>query len=872
MISKTLSILLLSLTLLFSSLLSLKAQSQVEVSENQLVVDGKKQPQLFGAELQYFRLRGGYGMNVPRATVLELWNKALDRMVEAKMNAISFYIPWDFHEYAEGKFDFTGTADTDNDGRADYPSRDIITFFKMIEAHGITRIMVRPGPYINAEWGFLGFGAIPKWFHQKYPNSHMKTPYGQFSRLYDYANPDLLRHSALWFTALQEQVLKDHMGRGKPIIFLQLDNETNYQWQSLYAHDYGPSTIGRYQKFLTNLYEDVGKLNEAHNRQWDRWNQIRPPSYVGRNLPEDQDWYRFADDTIYNYLFNIRNVWSQIGILEPQVLFTLAESYNAPVNGLLPNFVLRNAPRVTGLMTVNLYPKTEERSDHPLLNFPFKADLDVKAADEANDTYFGTRQEWVLGPEIQGGWWRGIDVTKESRQQTYLSVIGHGLKAFFIYYFNEGQNWDVEWTHEQVKPLFDDLIHERRLENIPVAELPENFWNELQARSDRKILVGFDVRRIMKLGPHHDDELFFDAPLDGQASPRNHYFDLKNIGEQVVAPYQDFLARSLMVYDDVALVKDSTSHRPGPDANIPSVQASADWSGGLLGHVMNADINPRVLHGDMSSEASFKESKVLLHLDTGLNAPRTLKMIENSLFSGNTIINFLANQVPKSQGIDIPSSVLFNRAQAGQSVQLTFYLNSQGQLRPSSERNTIVVHIPSSNPVYGYDLASLKKADCEGILYWQDKVVGYRCQRSNGTLIQIGALIFEDYNSSSYAQMSSPRELRLFMKSLIDEKVQPKLLFSKNAERAVAFARKDPQHKLLWITVKTGTLTPQALLLKVSKGLLQDTLKPSSLRYSVEDLLSKKTQNMSARELIQKGFQVDLGQSGSAVYVIKGLN
>lgn len=65
----------------------------VEVRDNQLVIDGEKQPQLFGAEIQYFRLRGGQGRNIPRAKVIELWNKALDRAVEAGMNFVSFYIP-----------------------------------------------------------------------------------------------------------------------------------------------------------------------------------------------------------------------------------------------------------------------------------------------------------------------------------------------------------------------------------------------------------------------------------------------------------------------------------------------------------------------------------------------------------------------------------------------------------------------------------------------------------------------------------------------------------------------------------------------------------------------------------------------------------
>lgn len=862
-------------TLIFFSFIT---KADVVVSENQLVIDGLKQPQLFGAELQYFRLRAGYGMNRPRAEVMNLWNKALDRLVEAKMNAISFYIPWDFHEYAEGKFDFTGEADTDHDGRPDYPSRDLVTFFKMIKNHGITRIMVRPGPYINAEWGFLGFGAIPQWFHLKYPNSHMKTPYGQRSRLYDYSNPDLLRQTALWFSALHEQVLNEQIGPGLPVIFLQLDNETNYQWQSLYAHDFGPSTIARYQKFLSNEYGEINKLNVTHGRIWERWNQIVPPTNQGRNIFEDQDWYRFADNTIYNYLFRVRNLWSDVGILEPQVLFTLAESYNAPVNGLLPNFVLRNAPGVTGLMTVNLYPKTEERADHPLLNTPFKADLDVKSADEANDSYFGTRQEWVMGPEIQGGWWRGIDVSKESRQQTYLTVLGHGLKAFFLYYFNEGQNWDVEWGHVQVKPFFDELIVERRLENVAITNLPENFWNELQARSDRKIINGLDVRSIMKLGAHANDELFFDAPLDGLANPRNHYFDLKIIGEQVVAPNQDFLARSLEAFDEVALLKDSSAHAPTPLKNIPSVLASAEWNGGLLGYLMNADINPRILHGELSPFESLAKTKVLVHLDTGLNAKRSLKMIESSLLSGNTVINFLASDVPKSLGIHFPSTLLFERGQSPRSTSLVFYVDTQGQLKSSSEPNTTAVKIQSSNPIYSYDLNSSSAKNCHGILYWKEHVVGYRCALSNGTFVQIGALLFEDYNSNDYAQLPDPLEHKLFMKGLLhDTEVQSNLILSKNARQTVAFARTDPEQKMLWITVKTGHLAAQELKLKINSQFLfqsMGTLKRKNKKYSeisftVTHLLSKKTQILNAFELIHSGIDLPLAPNESAVYVIK---
>ena len=450
------------------STLSCASAGIIEVKSNQLFIDGKAQPQLFGAELQYFRLRGGLGRNVPREKVIALWNAALDRMVEAHMNAISFYIPWDFHEYAEGKFDFTGTVDEDGDGRPDYPSRDIVTFFKLVADHGIHHIMVRPGPYINAEWGFLGFGAIPLWFHEKFPESHMQNAEGLRTKLYDYHNPKLLEYTQKWFDAVYKQVLAPNIGPGKPISFLQIDNETNFMWQSIHNHDFNPSAIKRYQSFLKDQYKNLTDLNRAQKTEVSRWEDIQAPRVKGQSITQDQDWYRFQDESIHSYLIKIRRFWEQLGIKEPQVLFTLAESYNAANDGLLPNFKLRNDPQNTGLQTVNLYPKTYESPLHPLLNQPFKSDHDVKAVTSASENYWGRKEEWALGPEIQGGWWKGTPVLASARKQTYLSTIGHGLKALFVYYFNEGENWQTDWQREQVKPLYEELKVKMGFEKTPM--------------------------------------------------------------------------------------------------------------------------------------------------------------------------------------------------------------------------------------------------------------------------------------------------------------------------------------------------------------------------------------------------------------------
>jgi hypothetical protein len=843
----------------------------ITVSDNQLVVNGEKQPQIFGAEVQYFRLRGGYGKNIPRQKVLDLWNRTLDKLVAAKMNAVSFYIPWDFHEYAEGKFDFTGTVDEDGDGNPDYPSRDVLTFIRLVKEHGIKHVMARPGPYVNAEWGFLGFGAIPQWFHEKYPDSHMQNAQGVRTRLYDYHSPVLLSKTMLWFTTLYNQVLKNNIGPGLPIEFVQIDNETNYLWQSIYNHDYGPNSVAGYHSFLKKRYaNDLSKLNVAHARNWSDWDSVQPPVQFGKNLGEDQDWYRYHDESIHSYLKKLRAMWEALGLREPNVIFTLAESYNAAEHGLLPNYVFRNDRAHTGLMTVNLYPKTSERADHPLLNNPFKADLDVKAATTANAAYWGAHQEWAMGPEIQGGWWRGIDVNSKSRQQTYLTVLGHGLKAFFVYYFNEGDNFGVHWSYDKAQKLYGDMRRAERIPgSCPINELPTEFWGALQARMDRDETSGFEVRSLVQKNISEDESLYFDAPLDGQANPRDHYFDLQKIGERVIAPYQNFLALSTELSDDVAIVKDTENHVPN-GAGIDSLLASAEWAGGLLGYFLNANINPKILITEISDASEFGVS-LLAHIDTGRNAANTLTRLKNAFsLQHRSILNLLGDETARSLGYPEGRPL---KTTAHSRVELQFYLGSDGNLSSSKSTHgkTLTLKLTAANtPLFTYNSKKIAAAGCEPILFAVNHAdpVGYRCKKPNqGTFYQLGALIFDDYNSSDYGSIADAPERKRFLTALIGEAgVHANLELSAQADQAVAFARRDPDGKTLWITVKTGSANAQNLRLRLSPSVLPDG---SGTQYRIKRLLkSEADQLLEKPTLTDKGFEVSLDAQGSDVFVV----
>ena len=66
---------------------------KVEIKKKKLLVGGKEVP-LISGEVHYWRLNPN------------CWKHTLSRVKEMGLKIISTYVPWDFHEYQRGKFDF----------------------------------------------------------------------------------------------------------------------------------------------------------------------------------------------------------------------------------------------------------------------------------------------------------------------------------------------------------------------------------------------------------------------------------------------------------------------------------------------------------------------------------------------------------------------------------------------------------------------------------------------------------------------------------------------------------------------------------------------------------------------------------------------
>ena len=93
---------------------------------------GSKYEVLLCGSLFYFRL--------PRA----VWADRIRKLKAAGYNCVDVYFPWNYHEKADGSFDFSG-------------ERDVRYFLEELKAAGMY-VIARPGPYICSEWDG---GALP---------------------------------------------------------------------------------------------------------------------------------------------------------------------------------------------------------------------------------------------------------------------------------------------------------------------------------------------------------------------------------------------------------------------------------------------------------------------------------------------------------------------------------------------------------------------------------------------------------------------------------------------------------------------------------------------------------------------------------------
>ncbi len=150
---------------------------------NNFLLDGEKFTILSGT-IHYFRV------------VEEYWEDRLKKLKNCGFNTVETYSPWNFHERKEGEFDFSGNLN--------------VSKFIQIAADLGLNVILRPGPYICAEWEM---GGLPSWL-LTYKGMHLRCN-----------DPLFLEKVERYYKAFFEQIRPHLASNGGNVIAVQIENE-----------------------------------------------------------------------------------------------------------------------------------------------------------------------------------------------------------------------------------------------------------------------------------------------------------------------------------------------------------------------------------------------------------------------------------------------------------------------------------------------------------------------------------------------------------------------------------------------------------------------------------------------------------------------
>ena len=180
---KPLLYLLVLLVAVFSTSCTQSSKGTFEVGDKTFLLNGEPFV-VKAAEIHYPR--------IPK----EYWEHRIKMSKALGMNTICLYVFWNFHEPEEGKYDFTG-------------QKDIAAFCRMAQENGMY-VIVRPGPYVCAEWEM---GGLPWWLLKKEDIKLREQ------------DPYYMERVKLFMNEVGKQLADLQISKGGNIIMVQVENE-----------------------------------------------------------------------------------------------------------------------------------------------------------------------------------------------------------------------------------------------------------------------------------------------------------------------------------------------------------------------------------------------------------------------------------------------------------------------------------------------------------------------------------------------------------------------------------------------------------------------------------------------------------------------
>ncbi|AVK61484.1 beta-galactosidase [Lactobacillus sp. CBA3605] len=124
------------------------------------------------------------------------WEPTLRALKLSGLNTVETYIPWNIHESVEGQFNFAGQADV----------REFVLLAQKLDLY----VILRPSPYICAEWEFGGF---PAWL-LRYSDMLVRSN-----------TPRFMSKVKAYYAELFKVLVPLQITHGGPVLMMQVENE-----------------------------------------------------------------------------------------------------------------------------------------------------------------------------------------------------------------------------------------------------------------------------------------------------------------------------------------------------------------------------------------------------------------------------------------------------------------------------------------------------------------------------------------------------------------------------------------------------------------------------------------------------------------------
>jgi beta-galactosidase len=360
---------------------------------------------LYSGEIHYFRIDR------------QFWSAHLRKLKAAGANTVSTYIPWSWHEYAEGCFDFEGKTN---------PQRDLLGFIQAVINEGLY-LTVKPGPYILAEFQDRG---LPGWLRQQHPQIKAEG-----LDMVTYLHPVFKEYVQKWYDAVLPLLVPYQITRGGPLLMMQVCNEVGlFNWLAGTA-DTSQTVLDYYHTFLAQRYPSLTAINESYQRAYGNFEEITAPKQPARTGGEFlywQDWHDFHRWYYAQYLSwlitLIREHQIEVQLFHNIPGWVYGRGTEYPVNiSFYAEIIHRHPDLLLGIDHIPENPSYRNLHDDLIINEMVRA------------TQGGMKPVWVAEQQA-GTREHNVHTFPNEMELFYLACLARGIVGMNLYMFSQGQN------------------------------------------------------------------------------------------------------------------------------------------------------------------------------------------------------------------------------------------------------------------------------------------------------------------------------------------------------------------------------------------------------------------------------------------------